>query len=525
MSISTPNIFFVLFLSCSFLSGVENSYAQESPRNSPGADIEGEMDEDLNSSDREFVESAGRPLSYARNIRRKSTLPNAPSDGLISDKVRLRGRVTCIPKGGKGFYFQDGTGGLYCEPSDSQAETQTQRLKVGEAVEVGGVVQSVNYRPYIVVTEVQNITTDFNVEPSQLRLTEITEVHEALLLSVSGYVKFASLVAGELSYTISSQGVDLEVVHQGFWTEVNHDLMHASVEAKGVFVPHFDNEISEVSSIGKLIVQSQKNFRLLKESEEIEQEAESVRIVDLIKSSPKDHNNLIRVEGDVTLVEKDSFWLVRNEGAIKIQNYPDTSQLTNRTIEAIGMVTQRNGKIGLESVHVLVERLTSNSPLQGRTVSSIDASIPLGTVVETEGSFLHLLQLGNAPLLVFETSSGELHAKLPPETKRKTFDQFNPEARFRIRGILDRESGSAVDSSVPIILVRGTNDVVQLTKGGWSKKALWALVIILAITLVGITFTAITSQIQLQHVEGALRNLEEKAHHEKNDLQDAEKIG
>ncbi len=418
--------------------------------------------------------------------------------------------MTCKPKGWRGFFLQDASSGLYCEPIDFHAERDTQPLNVGDAVEVRGVIQRGTHHPYLAVTDASPISTDLSIAPYQLRLTEINNDHDAIYISVRGYIKNAVMIAGELNYTIASRGIELDVVHEGFWTEINQDLRHACVEVRGVFFPNFGREQTGSSNLGKIIVQSQKEFRIVKEAAAIEQEAAQVPIAQLIHSKPKEFENLVRIEGDVTLISKDAFWVVRDEASIQVRNHADSNLLKNRTIEAVGMISSQSGKIGFESANVLVERLTQQAPLRGRQVSAIDDSLPVGTIVDIEGDFIHLLQLGSSPLLVFESTSGELHVKLPPETKRRSLNQFTPESRFRIQGILDRETSNPGEPAVPVILVRGPNDIILQTSGGWSKKALWSMIIALVITLAGITFTAIVAHIQLHRAESELRELEER---------------
>ena len=66
--------------------------------------------------------------------------------------VELRGVVTCVPPGWKGFFLDDGSAGVYCEPRNLEAEKSFWPVQVGEQIQLQGVTAAGHRNSFVSVS-------------------------------------------------------------------------------------------------------------------------------------------------------------------------------------------------------------------------------------------------------------------------------------------------------------------------------------------------------------------------------------
>ncbi len=68
--------------------------------------------------------------------------------------IALSGVVTCVPEGWKGFFLEDASGGIYCEPENTDAERSFWPVRVGEEIELKGVTAPGHRNSFVAVRSV-----------------------------------------------------------------------------------------------------------------------------------------------------------------------------------------------------------------------------------------------------------------------------------------------------------------------------------------------------------------------------------
>lgn len=161
----------------------------------------------------------------------------AKEKAVARPRVELEGIVTSIPVGWKGFFVSDASGGVYCEPRDSSAESTFWPVNVGEKLVLQGVVSEGHLNSFMLVERVTLREASLLPDPTALPLEEVDrEIHDADFVSLRGIMVRITNIAGEMQYTLVSNGSECEVVHAGFRIDPKLPI-HTEVEIRGVVIP------------------------------------------------------------------------------------------------------------------------------------------------------------------------------------------------------------------------------------------------------------------------------------------------
>jgi hypothetical protein len=157
--------------------------------------------------------------------------------------VELRGVVTCVPQGWKGFFLDDGSTGIYCEPESLEAEKLFWPVQVGELIQLRGVTAPGHRNSFVSVSDLVSRETGVLPDPPLKTIQQvIAEAIDADFVRVRGHIVGLINIAGQMEYGLLADGVEAHVVHSGFRIDPKvYD--HAEVEICGVVIPRKQSHV------------------------------------------------------------------------------------------------------------------------------------------------------------------------------------------------------------------------------------------------------------------------------------------
>ena len=101
------------------------------------------------------VGNSSQRISASELMQRAADIKNLPRvEAAKNVPIELKGIVTCIPDGWKGFFVQDDSGGIYCEARDLEAKKSFWPVKLGEEIHLVGVSAPGSVNSFIFVERI-----------------------------------------------------------------------------------------------------------------------------------------------------------------------------------------------------------------------------------------------------------------------------------------------------------------------------------------------------------------------------------
>lgn len=440
---------------------------------------------------------------------RQVTATDSPIDTAASAKVlpaseaahklpvALHGVVTAVPEGWKGFFLEDATGGIYCEPQNTEAEKSFWPVTVGEEMELQGVTAPGHRNSFVAVTKITSRKSGTLPQPTLRTIQSvILDRVDADFVRLRGHIIDLVNIAGEMEYGLYADGIEAEVVHAGFRIDPKI-YEHSEVEICGVVIPQQGS-----ARPVKIVVPNADSFRML---------ATHLEVIESTKLSPiesvlrqfQGRDPTVRISGDVYGSNPDEIWLVDKGFGIKWVAKGIQLPKGTKHVELLGIVKGKDANKSIEYGTVLS---TSDVPSRyGFTPALIDDRVNghLNQIVNVKATFWDSNLINSERILSFDLGNAKLTCRVLEETHSANWTNFRRGAIYSVNGLLTHDS--IENSAESAIVLRSLKDVVMVTGPPWSVRFTLYVVSLLSGAL---TIGLLTTMYCWQQTTVARRRLE-----------------
>ncbi len=420
--------------------------------------------------------------------------------------VELRGVVTCVPSGWKGFFLDDGSAGIYCEPQSLEAEKLFWPIQVGEQILLRGVTAPGHRNSFVSVSGIVSRETGILPAPPLKTIQQvITEAVDADFVRMRGHIVGLINIAGQMEYGLLADGVEAHILHMGFRIDPKvYD--YAEVEICGVVIPQEAD-----SRRVRILVPEANSFRMLSTQ------------LNVMKATPKhsieqtllkdtDRNPLIHVSGDVFCSDNDTIWLTENGTGIAWNARGVILPEGTRHVELFGIAKRQGRQCRLEYATVLsTSAVAAESRVLVHRNRSVTADGESNRVVTLNAVFWDSNTFNSEIVLSFDVDQSKLTCRLLGELENKELQKLQRGADYRITGLLNTVSVGGLDTHE--LLVRSLSDVVQVSGPPWPVRFTLYIVSLLsaglAVGLVSAVYSWKQALVVRQRLEAARNELRE----------------
>lgn len=411
-----------------------------------------------------------KPLRSAMKVKKLSS--NVAERGL---EVELHGVVTCVVPGWKGFFIEDESGGIYCEPNDTDAQNSFWPILAGEVITLRGFTAPGHRNSFV---KVSSVTTrqqgNFPQPPLRTIQQVIDDRVDADFVKVRGHIVGMVNIAGEMEYGLLADGVEALVLHAGFRVDPKvYEL--SEVEVRGAVIPQ-EAEDRKM----KIIVPHPDCFKLLASHLDV-QVATPKKSIHEILSQPTGSSPVVHISSDIFCTDRDTTWLSENGYGINWKSSGVLLSTDTRHVELMAVRRQDGDKCRLEYATILS---TDSSFAESRPVSYIpEGSLDSGInqIVSVTGEFWDANTINAELVLSFDADNKKLTCRLPGKSDSNQLPKLQRGAEYRITGLL-----SAVLEGSPEtyeLLVQAEADIVQISGPPWPLRFTLNIVSFLTVAL------------------------------------------
>ncbi len=390
-------------------------------------------------------------------------------------EVELHGVVTCVVPGWKGFFIEDESGGIYCEPNDTDAQNSFWPIFAGEVITLRGFTAPGHRNSFV---KVSSVTTrqqgNFPQPPLRTIQQVIDDRVDADFVKVRGHIVGMVNIAGEMEYGLLADGVEALVLHAGFRVDPKvYEL--SEVEIRGAVIPQ-EAEDRKM----KIIVPHPDCFKLLASHLDV-QVATPKKSIHEILSQPTGSSPVVHISSDIFCTDRDTTWLSENGYGINWKSSGVLLSTDTRHVELMAVRRQDGDKCRLEYATILS---TDSSFAESRPVSYIpEGSLDSGInqIVSVTGEFWDANTINSELVLSFDADNKKLTCRLPGKSDSNQLPKLQRGAEYRITGLL-----SAVLEGSPEtyeLLVQAEADIVQISGPPWPLRFTLNIVSFLTVAL------------------------------------------
>lgn len=313
--------------------------------------------------------------------------------------VRLRGVVTCIPKGWKGFFIADPSGGVYCEPLDARAETSFWPVLVGEQIELEGVVTEGAINSYVLVERIKARESGELPKPEYLKLADIDPIREdANLICVRGLMVRTISIAGEMEYGLVADGIKCEVVHSGFRLD-SKIPNHTEVEVCGVGIP-----LGPPTNF-KISVSTPDCFRVIRTREMVYQDT-PLETIESIVTGEEPGSRIVRFAGEIFRSKGPKAWLFERGYGLEWSGDLGASLLDHQRAEFAGILMNDGDRRWIEYGEPTRYTQNHKMPFTIPFVNAFEKERDFNRIVTREGVLVDRHINDGTTFLTFENTTG-----------------------------------------------------------------------------------------------------------------------
>lgn len=384
------------------------------------------------------------------------------ADASLKLPIALSGVVTCVPQGWKGFFLEDDSGGVYCEPKDAEAEASFWPVRVGEKVELKGVTAPGHRNSFVAVSSITSRKPGTLPKPTirTIRNT-IDDRIDADFVRLRGHIVGLVNIAGQMEYGLLAEGVEAEVVHAGFRVDPKvYD--HAEVEICGIVIPQETN-----ARRIKIIVPELSCFKMIATHLEVLESTKVSTVRDLLERDV-DINPIVRLSGEIFSQSKDETWLVENGFGIAWMSKGNLLPEGTRHVELIGILKQAGARRWIAYGTTLA---TTNVENESKVANHFLPSEVIGKtnqIVSLNATFWDLNAFDSDLVLSFDLGNAKLTGRLLDQTDVLKLNDLQRGAEYQVTGLLTSASIDGVEA--PFLLIRSLSDVVQVSGPPWPVK-------------------------------------------------------
>lgn len=409
-------------------------------------------------------------------------------------KVELEGVVTCIPDGWKGFFVADSTGGVYCEPLDSDAESTFWPVTVGERIVLQGVISEGHLNSFVLVERVTARALSQLPDSVELGLEKVVrEVHDADFVRVRGIMVRITNIAGEMEYGLVANGKECDVVHASFRIDPKLPI-HTEVEISGVVIP------TEGRSSFKIVVPTKECFRVLRSQEQLYAETPILSIESILGKSK--FGQLVRFRAQVFRRFDAKTWLRDSRFGIEWIGKLDPAQKIDGTWEFAGLQRSDGDRVFIEYGNAVARLAEQTVDTEAKTIEAPLDQDFLNQIIKTQGSLVDRHTIDGSTYLVIENRHGRWSVNADSSPRSESIDPLVFGATYSVTGLLATSTSRSQESS---IILGDKTEIKYLAApplSPWHRLAF--SVFITALLTIGL----VASMISYRHLSGVKNRLE-----------------
>ncbi len=376
--------------------------------------------------------------------------------------IKLRGVVTAVPEGWKGFFIEDATCGIYCEPQNTEAEKSFWPVRVGEEIELEGVTSPGHRNSFVAVTKI------VSRKPGRLPQPPLRTVHsliqdrvDADFVRVRGHIVGLINIAGQMEYGLYADGIEALVIHAGFRIDPKV-YEHSIVEICGPVIPQEGN-----SRPVKIVVPNAESFRMLATHLEVI-ESTKLSSIESVLRQDEDSDPVVRISADLYSSDPNSLWLVENgfgiEWTANRALLPENAKHVELLAILHGDALHRSLKYG--TVLSTSDKLNENEFHPSATIDDIAGH--LNRIITIDATFWDANLINSKSILSFDIGDAKLTCRILEEPEGGTWPSLRRGAVYRVTGLLTPDSIERPGSSA--LVIRSLKDVVMVTGPPWSLR-------------------------------------------------------
>lgn len=394
------------------------------------------------------------PITSADAAKR---LPASDADRKLP--ITLHGVVTCVPEGWKGFFMEDASGGVYCEPQNTEAEQSFWPVRVGEDIELRGVSAPGHRNSFVAVASIVSRKSGrFPQPPLRTIRSTIDDRIDADFVKVRGHIVGLVNIAGEMEYGLLADGVEAEVVHSGFRIDPKV-FEHAEVEICGTVIPQEAN----VRPI-KIIVPDATSFKMLATHLEVI-ESTNLSSIQEVLQPPEASSPVVKISASIFCNDADETWLVDNGHGIAWS--PNGTLLPDGTkhVELLGILKRDGGRRWIKYGTVLSTSKEVNAQDFSPTMSVAQIAEHVNQIVSVNATFWDANVIDSKVILSFDIGNAKLSCRVLDDSASGGWTDLQRGAVYRVTGLLTPASATNVSASA--LVIRSLKDVAMVTGPPW----------------------------------------------------------
>lgn len=384
------------------------------------------------------------------------------AEASLRQPIALSGVVTCVPEGWKGFFLEDASGGIYCEPENAEAEGSFWPVRVGEDIELKGVTAPGHRNSFVAVTRITSRKPGTLPSPTIRTIRNTIEDRiDADFVRLRGHIVGLVNIAGQMEYGLLAEGVEADVVHAGFRVDPKvYD--HSEVEICGIVIPQETNPRRI-----KIVVPELSCFKMIATHLEVLESTKVSTIQELLQRDA-DSNPVVRLTGNIFGQSKDETWL--DESGYGIAWIPKGNLLPEgtRNIELIGILKQAGSRRWITYGTTLATKNEQNGSKVAHDVLPTEVIQHTNQIVAVNATFWDSNAFDSDIVLSFNLGNSKLTGRLLDTTDVLKLTNLQRGAEYQVTGLLTSASIDGVEA--PFLLIRSLSDVVQVSGPPWPVR-------------------------------------------------------
>ena len=376
--------------------------------------------------------------------------------------VELHGVVTCVPEGWKGFFLEDGSGAVYCEPQNLEAEKSFWPVRVGEEIHLQGVTAPGHRNSFVAVTNVISRKTGVLPQPSLQTIQQVIDRKvDANMVRVRGHIVELINIAGEMEYGLLADGVEAQVIHSGFRIDPKV-FEHSEVEICGIVIPQETN-----ARRIRILVPAAQCFKLLATHLDVLRATPKTTIQEILQRGTVG-SPVARISGNIYCSDPEQIWLVGKDFGIGWKSRGILLPEGTRHVELLGIVKAEGDRRWIDYATVLSTMSDVTDSIVSHDSGFDIEDNDINRIVTVTATFWDSNTFNSDIVLSFDAGQSKLTCRLLTKSTSRTLPALQRGAEYQITGLLN--AVAVGERNARELLIRSLDDVVQVSGPPWPVR-------------------------------------------------------
>ncbi len=376
--------------------------------------------------------------------------------------VELHGVVTCVPEGWKGFFLEDGSGGVYCEPQNLEAEKSFWPVRVGEEIQLRGVTAPGHRNSFVAVTNVISRKAGVLPQPDLQTIQQVIGSKvDADMVRVPGHIVGLINIAGEMEYGLLADGMEVQVIHVGFRIDPKV-YEHSEVEICGIVIPQETN-----ARRIRILVPDAQCFKMLATHLEVLKATPKTTIHEILQRGAGG-SPVARLSGNIYCSDPEQIWLVEKDFGIGWKSRGVLLPEGTHHVELLGIIKKEGDRRWIDYATVLSTTNDASDSIVSHNSGSVVDDSDVNRVVTVTATFWDSNAFNSDIVLSFDAGQSKLTCRLLTESTDRTLPQLQRGAEYQITGLLN--AVAVGEGNARELLIRSLDDVIQVSGPPWPVR-------------------------------------------------------